>query len=115
MVKAAGIEVAVISKEKNPVVAARCRKLSIECIQSCDHKLAALQARAESKNLKPEDIAYVGNDVNDLECLRWVGLPLAVGDAVPAVLTAAKWKTIQPGGRGAVREICDRLLAHRIQ
>ena len=127
--KAGCVEVAVISKEKNPVVAARCRKLGIECIQGCDDKLAALKKRAESGNLKPEkdatddtsglrshpsalasQIAYVGNDINDLACLRWVGLPIAVADAAPEVLAAAKQVTSKPGGHGAVREICDLLL-----
>jgi N-acylneuraminate cytidylyltransferase len=156
--KRSGIEVIVLSKEKNPVVAARCRKLGIECIQGCDDKLEALKKRAEGGNLKPEkaadrgdfqpsafslqpspaapqvsglilhpspagpsgfrsqpsslasSIAYVGNDVNDLECLRWVGLPIAVAGSAPEVLAAAKWVTSKPGGHGAVREICDLLL-----
>jgi N-acylneuraminate cytidylyltransferase len=104
------VEVVVISKEKNPVVAARCRKLGIECIQGCDDKLSKLKQKAESRKLKPEEVAYVGNDVNDLECLCWVGLPIAVCDAAPEVLAVAKWKTTKPGGHGAVREVCDLLL-----
>ena len=123
-----GIEVIVISKEKNPVVAARCRKLGIECIQGQEEKLLALMQKARNVTadhgprtadrpgatkiggLKPEQIAYVGNDVNDLECLRWVGLPIAVCDAMPEVLAIAKWITTKPGGHGAVREVCDLLL-----
>jgi YrbI family 3-deoxy-D-manno-octulosonate 8-phosphate phosphatase len=108
--KSGRVKVVVISKEKNPVVAARCRKLGIECIQSCDDKLVQLKQKVESRKLKQEAIAYVGNDVNDLECLRWVGLPIAVCDAAPEVLAVAKWKTAKPGGHGAVREICDLLL-----
>ena len=160
--KKAGVEVLVISKEKNPVVSARCRKLGIECIQGCDNKLAALKGRAEGRNrkpetraeggnlkaetraeggnlkpesgkqkaesgtspsqvsgfiphpspglLKPEEIAYVGNDINDFECLRWVGLPIAVADAVPEVLAVAKMITSKPGGHGAVREVCEAIL-----
>ena len=113
MLKAAGVEVIVISKEKNPVVAVRCRKLGVECIQGCDHKLAALRQRSEDRGLKPVEIGYVGNDVNDLECLRWVGLPIAVCDAAPEVLEVARWVTAKCGGRGAVREICDAILAAR--
>jgi YrbI family 3-deoxy-D-manno-octulosonate 8-phosphate phosphatase len=105
-----GIEVIVISKEKNPVVAARCQKLGIVCIQGCDEKLASLLALAASRNLSSADVAYVGNDVNDLECMRWVGLPIAVCDAVPEVLAVAKWMTTKPGGHGAVREVCDALI-----
>lgn len=109
MLRAKGIEAIVISKEKNPVVAARCRKLGIECIQGCDNKLEKLKKRAESGNLKPEEISYVGNDVNDLECMGWVGLPIAVSDAEPEVLAVAKWVTSKPGGHGAVREVCDAI------
>lgn len=109
------IEVIVISKEKNPVVAARCRKLGIECIQGCDEKLLALKQKAESRKQKPEEIAYVGNDMNDLECLRWVRLPIAVADAVPEVLAVAKWVTTKPGGHGAVREVCDLLSAAKCE
>ena len=110
------VEVVVISKEKNSVVTARCRKLGIECVQGCDDKLVELQKAAVSGRwsvvggLKPKQIAFVGNDVNDLECLRWVGLPIAVCDAAPEVLAVAKWKTIKSGGHGAVREVCDLLL-----
>ena len=60
--------------------------------------------------LTPDEIAYVGNDVNDLECLRWVGLPIAVADAVPEVLAISKIITTKRGGHGAVREVCDLLL-----
>ena len=105
-----GIEVVVLSKEKNPVVAARCRKLGIECIQGCDDKLSELKQKAESRKLKGDEIAYVGNDVNDLECMKWVGCAIAVGDAMPEVRSVAKWATSKPGGRGAVREVCDLLL-----
>jgi N-acylneuraminate cytidylyltransferase len=111
-----GVEVVVLSKEENPVVSARCRKLGIECIQGCDNKLAALQQAAVSGQwslvggLKPDQIAYVGNDVNDLECLRWVGLPIAVADAIPEVKATAKMIATRPGGHGAVREVCEMLL-----
>ena len=138
MLKKIGLTIIVISKEKNPVVAARCRKLGIQCVQGCDNKLEALKQKAEGgkqkaesgdqksevsgrwsvvsgqdspfSGLSPEQIAYVGNDVNDLECLRWVGLPIAVADAVQEVRAVAKWVTVKCGGHGAVREICDAIL-----
>lgn len=110
MLKRAGIEVVVLSKEKNPVVAARCQKLGIECIQGCNAKLSELKQKAKSRKLKPEEVAFVGNDVNDLECLRWVGLPIAVADAISEVRAVAKYITRPPGGHGAVREVCDLLL-----
>jgi len=111
LVKQAGVEVIVLSKEKNPVVAARCQKLGIECIHGCDDKLAALQKWSVTRGLRSDQIGYVGNDLNDLECLSWVGLPVAVADAVPEAKAAARWVTTQPGGHGAVREVCEAVLS----
>jgi YrbI family 3-deoxy-D-manno-octulosonate 8-phosphate phosphatase len=104
------VEVIVISTETNPVVAARCQKLKIACVQGTNKKLVVLQSVAEQRKLQPEQIAYVGNDVNDLECLRWVGVPIAVADAVSEVLKAASWITLRRGGGGAVREVADFIL-----
>jgi YrbI family 3-deoxy-D-manno-octulosonate 8-phosphate phosphatase len=64
--------------------------------------------------LRREQVAFVGNDVNDLDCLGWVGAPLAVQDAVPKVRAVACWITERPGGYGAVREICDLILEQRV-
>lgn len=111
--KNGSIEMLVLSTEKNPVVDARCRKLGIECIQACDDKLAALQKAVQLRGLSPQEVAYIGNDVNDLGCLRWVGVPIAVADAVHAIRSAACWVTSRPGGFGAVREVTDWLLTAR--
>ena len=102
-----GIESVIISTEANPVVSARARKLKMRCIQDCSDKRAALEDIAREKNITLEEIAFVGNDINDLACLECVGLPIAVQDAYPAVLSAARFQTNRPGGHGAVREICD--------
>jgi len=112
--KEAGFDVWVLSTETNPVVAARCRKLKIEAIHGCDDKPTTLQRLARERNLRPEQIAYVGNDLNDLACMRWVGWPIAVADAVPEVRALAKWVTRLPGGCGAVREVADRLVSSRL-
>jgi N-acylneuraminate cytidylyltransferase len=58
-------------------------------------------------------IAYLGNDVNDLRCLDLVGWPIAVPDAHPLVLSAARAVLDRPGGAGAVRDLADRVLAGR--
>jgi YrbI family 3-deoxy-D-manno-octulosonate 8-phosphate phosphatase len=111
----AGIAIVVISTEVNPVVSARCRKLRIDAVQACDDKLQALQALARERGLVSSRIAYVGNDVNDLPSLRWVGVPIAVADASPHVRAACRHVTSRPGGRGAVREVADWILATRHQ
>jgi YrbI family 3-deoxy-D-manno-octulosonate 8-phosphate phosphatase len=109
----AGVGIIVLSAETNPVVSARCKKLRIEAVQSCDDKLAALQQIATTRGIAPGRIAYVGNDVNDLACLAWVGTPIAVADAAPDVRAACRHVTTRPGGHGAVREVCNWILAAR--
>lgn len=111
--KDAGFEVLVLSTETNAVVGARCRKLKIEAIHGCEDKLATLQSLARGRNLSAEEIAYVGNDLNDLGCMQWVAWPIAVADAVPEVRALAKWVTRSPGGHGAVRQVADHLVSLR--
>jgi YrbI family 3-deoxy-D-manno-octulosonate 8-phosphate phosphatase len=108
---AAGVPVVVISKERDPVVGVRCRKLGLEYHQGVDDKAPVLAALIAEHAIDATDVAYVGNDTNDLDCLAMVGLPVAVADAHPDVLPAVAYVTAAPGGRGAVREVCDRILA----
>jgi N-acylneuraminate cytidylyltransferase len=109
----AGVPVVVISTETNPVVTARCRKLAIECVQSCEDKAAALQACARRLGVSRSQVVYVGNDVNDLPAMAWAGVPVAVADARPEVRAAAGWVTGCRGGAGAVREVCEMILQAR--
>jgi len=102
-----GISTAIISTETNPVVGMRSRKLGIHCVQACTDKRAALDALALENGLSLEQIAFVGNDVNDIPCLSAVGLPIVVSDAHPDVVPYAGYQTQQAGGHGAVRELCD--------
>jgi YrbI family 3-deoxy-D-manno-octulosonate 8-phosphate phosphatase len=113
MVKAEGIPVVVISTEENQVVQARCNKLKITCFHGCEDKLSVLKQVAENHQLEAQAIAYVGNDVNDLQCLNWVGLSIAVADAVDEVIAVADIVTEIKGGHGAVREICNALVRSR--
>jgi YrbI family 3-deoxy-D-manno-octulosonate 8-phosphate phosphatase len=108
-----GMMVVVLSTETNPVVTARCRKLGIACVQGSDDKLAALQSLAQEVGVRAAEIAYVGNDVNDLACMRWVGFPIAVADAVDDILDVAGMTTLRAGGYGAVREVADWILSAR--
>jgi YrbI family 3-deoxy-D-manno-octulosonate 8-phosphate phosphatase len=111
MLRDAGVPMMVLSKEKNPVVSARCRKLGMPCNQGVDDKAAFLSAWLKKNRIRASDVAYIGNDINDLPCLRMVGLPVVTGDAHPAVLSAARWVLAHAGGHGAVREFCDTVLA----
>jgi N-acylneuraminate cytidylyltransferase len=107
----AGVEICILSTETNAVVAARSRKLGLQCLQACDDKLGQLQRLAGERGLRPTEIAYMGNDENDIGCMEWVGIPIAVADGIPIVRERAKFVTSHYGGRGAVREVADRILA----
>lgn len=104
---ALGVGAFVLSTETNGVVGVRCRKLKLPFLQGCEDKAAALTSLIRDRGLTPREVAYVGNDINDLACLKMVGLPIVVADAHPAVRSAATWRTTAPGGRGAVRDVCD--------
>jgi YrbI family 3-deoxy-D-manno-octulosonate 8-phosphate phosphatase len=106
----ANVPCLVLSKERNPVVSRRCEKLRIECQQGVDEKLPALLAWLAQNNAQLNHTVYVGNDVNDLECMRAVGFAVAVGDADHRVKAAAHWVCGAFGGEGAVREVCELLL-----
>lgn len=109
--RAAGIPVLVLSTEENPVVAARCQKVRVECRQGLADKAAALAQYAAERKIPLSDIVYVGNDLNDRECLTGVGCGIVVADAHPAVRDLAQIRLEHNGGTGAVREVCDLVLA----
>ena len=102
-----GIKYCIISTETNPVVATRAKKLNVPVFQGHDDKLPVLMKLAQNKGLELHNIAYVGNDINDKECLESVGLPIVVADAYPEIVSISMFQTKQNGGYGAVREVCD--------
>ncbi len=102
-----GIELMVLSTEVNPVVSARCDKLKLDRKQGVHDKLPALCEIVEGKGLTLAQVGYLGNDTNDIQCLQNVGFPMTVGDAHPAVIDLGLYRTVRPGGYGAVREVCD--------
>lgn len=109
----AGVPMLILSTEQNPVVARRAEKLGVEVAHGIEDKAAALTTWIVAKGLSPDRVAYVGNDVNDLPALAAVGWPVAVADARPEVLRAARLVLDAAGGQGAVREACDRVLRAR--
>jgi len=104
-----GIKLYVLSMEKNSIVKNRCRKLKIECITGCENKLEALKKLLNKNRISAENTCYVGNDTPDLECLKYVGFPVAVPNSHNEVLKTAKYITKAKGGEGAVRELCEYL------
>lgn len=113
-VMAAGIAVAVISGRASQATAARLAELGVmHAHLGCDDKAAALASLLATLGIPEDDMACVGDDVPDLPVMARAGLSVAVADAHPRVLAIAHWRTALPGGRGAVREVCDLLLDAR--
>jgi N-acylneuraminate cytidylyltransferase len=108
--KDAGIPIVVLSTEKNPVVAARCKKLGIEVAQGIEDKASVLSSMVKEHEVDAGQIVYLGNDVNDLPCFPIVGCAVVVGDAHQAVKSEADIVLSGKGGFGAVRELCDLIL-----
>lgn len=107
----AGIPMLILSTEQNPVVRARASKLKVPVLHGIDDKESALAAWAAESGIALADIAYLGNDVNDLGAMRIVGWPIAVAGAHPEVRAAARVVLSRSGGQGAVRELIERVLS----
>jgi 3-deoxy-D-manno-octulosonate 8-phosphate phosphatase (KDO 8-P phosphatase) len=102
-----GIPSVIISTERNPVVRARANKLRLPVKDSVEDKAEAILKTCEQFGVPASQTIFVGNDINDIAAFKVVGLPVAVADACPEVLTFVKLQTKRPGGFGAVREVCD--------
>ena len=105
IMKKAGIEVLILSTETNPVVAARAKKLGVEVIFGQESKSNSLVEWANQKELPLEEVAYLGNETNDIDSMNLVGLPVAVADANPSVIESASMVLMSKGGEKAVREL----------
>ncbi|MBN1879739.1 acylneuraminate cytidylyltransferase [bacterium] len=102
-------EPVVISTEAGKVVEARCQKLGIRCIRNSIDKASELRKLAQSMNIDRHEIAFIGNDINDLAALKWSGLPVLVADADPSLRSIDAWIVDRIGGSGAVRIVCDAI------
>lgn len=105
------VQLLVISRETNPVVEQRCKKLKLECLQSVKDKVAVLSTVLKERGIDPANVVYMGNDLNDLPCFPLVGYTVAPADAHPEIIVSADHITALPGGRGAVRELCDLIFS----
>jgi 3-deoxy-D-manno-octulosonate 8-phosphate phosphatase (KDO 8-P phosphatase) len=107
----AGIEVAFISGRKSPVTEARARELGVKRVfNGTADKLAALVSIAGEMSVSPSEVAFIGDDVQDVPCLEWAGLGIAVGDAAKEAKASADMTTAMRGGDGAVREAADYIM-----
>lgn len=107
----AGLKIAIITGRHSAMVERRGAELRIDAVyQGIDNKLVALQELMACYELSPEQVAYVGDDLNDLAVMAAVGLPCAVGNAVPEVKAVACYVAQRLGGGGAVREVIELIL-----
>jgi len=114
MLQAAGVITAFITKEKTAIVERRGKKLEVpEVHQGVDDKLTDLTRLVRKHGLTLAQVAYIGDDVNDLEVLQAVGFSAAPADAMPIVIQAVQYVCAKKGGEGAVRELADLILAAR--
>ena len=110
----AGVQVAAFSGRRSAATAARLRELRVPVVQGCADKLAAFNNLTKRLKVDPLYCACIVDDTPDLPLMSAVGLAAAVADAHPVVLSAAHWVARSPGGRGAVRELCDAILRARV-
>ena len=106
------IQAMVLSKETNRVVAVRCKKLDLPVIQSVQDKPKSLEALIKQRSVKNEEVVYIGNDLNDLDCFPLVGFAAAPANAQLEIRQRADLVLNNVGGYGAVRELCELLIAH---
>jgi 3-deoxy-D-manno-octulosonate 8-phosphate phosphatase (KDO 8-P phosphatase) len=112
LLREAGVELALISGERSEILRRRAEKLRLRRVyMGVEDKLAVFDRLLRSLRLSPAEAAYMGDDVTDLGPLGRAGVSIAPADAVPEVRGAARWVTERRGGFGAVREVCDAILA----
>ncbi len=110
----AGIEVAVISGRRSRAVEQRMAELGVQHVYlGCKDKVGVFDELLQQLGLRAEQSAYTGDDLPDLPVLERAGVAIAVANAHPDVVAACAFTTDWRGGFGAVREVCDRLLAAR--
>ena len=110
ILQSAGIEVIILSTEKNAVVSARAEKLNVTCIQGCEDKASAMQSIIDTKSISPDQVMYVGNDTNDIDAMQLVGHRVAPADAHANIRSIATIVTDSCGGQGVLRELADLLV-----
>lgn len=114
LLKKEGIKFVVLSMEPNPIIAKRCEKLKIEMLYSPDDKLYLFKNLIKREKIKIEEVAYMGDDLNDLDCLKYAGVAFTVKDGASECLKVADYITKRQSGDHALREVCDLILASRL-
>ncbi len=115
LLQKAGLITAIVTQERTRLVARRAEKLAIpELHQGVMDKLSVIRDMAMRHGIPLKQVAYIGDDVNDIEALQAVGFSAAPADGLPQVLEIVHHVCRKKGGEGAVRELAEMILLSRI-
>ncbi len=104
------LDIVILSREPNKVVLSVAKKMRIKCHNSVYKKCEALKKEAQLRKITLKNVLFMGNDLNDFECMQASGISVAVADAVPHIIACADYVTLQKGGQGAFREVCELIM-----
>ena len=107
MLRKLNIYMKIVSSEKNPVVKIRAEKLKLSVAYGVKSKIEEVNKFCDLNNVSIQETAFLGNDLNDIECMKKVGFPIAVADAIEEVKLISSYILSKKGGNGAVRELCE--------
>lgn len=118
LLQQAGVKVGIITSETTGIVEARAKKLGVDCLCQgvrFDGKVAAVERICREMGITLAEVAYIGDDVNDIPLLSAVGLPACPADACDEVKAIPDISIMtRHGGHGAVRELCDNIRVEKI-
>ena len=109
-IKELGISTLILSREKNNVVLERGKKLKTEVISGSRDKLAVLKEWCVANSILPLNLAYIGNDIPDLECLRYANYSFCPSDAFKSIKSEVTFILERKGGEGCIREIFENYI-----
>ena len=105
MIKSLGFSQLILSTEDSKLVKNRANKLCIDAFYGIDNKLKKLKSIVKDQGIEPENVGYIGNDINDLEAMSYVGLRMAPADAEMSILNTCDHIIDRKGGAGVIREL----------
>ena len=107
-----GITTLILSREKNSVVTQRAKKLKTEVISGSQDKLSILKNWCVTNTISKDKLAYIGNDIPDLECLKYAHYSFCPADAFQSIKTGVDFILKKNGGEGCIREILENYILH---
>ena len=107
LIRKLGINQIILSTETNSVVQKRAEKLRLFCLHGIEDKLSTLRNYLSETNINPNEVIYVGNDLNDLEAMKYVGIAVAPNNAYKEIKDIANIITKAKGGEGVIRELFE--------